>query len=217
MAEEQRFSIKEKYIQPFIAGKYHMEKQIQKMEARGAQDSREVDEFKKSVSDISNLIKEKDLQPVLRANYTRTAFQIPGDNRVRVSLDTNLALIREDSLDLDRPCRDPDDWHRRDIDDRQMEYPFKEIRKGERYDFPHAILEIKVKGLKKYEWIEDLINSHLVKEAPRFSKFVQGVAKLFEDQVREAARWIRDAFFTARNLPSPTFTYEARSTRSPSG
>ncbi|KAF2443876.1 SPX-domain-containing protein [Karstenula rhodostoma CBS 690.94] len=207
VAEEQRFSIKEKYIQPFIAGKYHMEKQVQKMEARGAQ---EVNEFKKSVNDISNFIKEKDLQPVLRANYTRTAFQIPGDNRVRVSLDTNLALIREDSLDLDRPCRDPDDWHRREIDDRKMEYPFKEIRKGERYDFPHAILEIKVKGLKKYEWIEDLINSHLVKEAPRFSKFVQGVAKLFEDQVNTFPFWLSEVETDIKREPEAAFEEEQK-------
>ncbi|KAL5373470.1 hypothetical protein PMIN02_012428, partial [Paraphaeosphaeria minitans] len=210
VAEEQRFSIKEKYIQPFIAGKYHMEKQIQKMEARGAQDPQDVKEFNKSVNDISKFIKEKDLQPVLRANYTRTAFQIPGDNRVRVSLDTNLALIREDSLDLDRPCRDPDDWHRRDIDDRQMEYPFKEIRKGERYDFPHAILEIKVKGLKKYEWIEDLINSHLVKEAPRFSKFVQGVAKLFEDQVNTFPFWLSEVETDIKREPEAAFEEEQK-------
>ncbi|KAJ4347916.1 Phosphate metabolism transcription protein [Didymosphaeria variabile] len=209
-AEEQRFAIKEKYIQPFITGKYHMEKQIQKMEARSIQDEQEVNEFKKTVDDISNFIKEKDLQPVLRANYTRTAFQIPGDNRVRVSLDTNLALIREDSLDLDRPCRDPDDWHRRDIDDRQMEYPFKELRKGERYDFPHAILEIKVKGMKKYEWIEDLINSHLVKEAPRFSKFVQGVAKLFEDQVNTFPFWLSEVETDIKREPEAAFEEEQK-------
>ncbi|KAL1601613.1 Phosphate metabolism transcription protein [Paraconiothyrium brasiliense] len=210
VAEEQRFAIKEKYIQPFITGEYHMEKQIQKMEARGTKDQQEVNEYKQTIDDISNFIKEKDLQPVLRANYTRTAFQIPGDNRVRVSLDTNLALIREDSLDLDRPCRDPDDWHRRDIDDRKMEYPFKELRKGERYDFPHAILEIKVKGMRKYEWIEDLINSHLVKEAPRFSKFVQGVAKLFEDQVNTFPFWLNEVETDIKREPEAAFEEEQK-------
>lgn len=209
-AEEQRFAIKDKYIQPFITGEYHMEKQIEKMEARGAQDQQDVTDYKHTVNDISNFIKEKELQPVLRANYTRTAFQIPGDNRVRVSLDTNLALIREDALDLDRPCRDPDDWHRRDIDDRQMEYPFKELRKGERYDFPHAILEIKVKGMKKYEWIEDLINSHLVKEAPRFSKFVQGVAKLFEDQVNTFPFWLSEVETDIKREPEEAFEEEQK-------
>ena len=207
-AEEQRFQIKNKYVQPFITGQYGMEKQIQKMEARGAQDQEEVVHFKKAVQDIQEFIKDKELQPVLRANYTRTAFQIPGDDRVRISLDTNLALIREDALDMDRPCRDPDDWHRQDIDDRKMEYPFRDLRKGERYDFPHAVLEIKVKGMKHYEWIEDLMNSHLVKEAPRFSKFVQGVAKLFEDQVNTFPFWMSEVEMDIKMEPEQAFEEE---------
>lgn len=207
-SEEQRFTIKEKYVQPFIQGTYHMEKSIQKMESRGVQDQQEVQEFKKAVDSIQTLIKEKDLQPVLRANYSRTAFQIPGDDRVRISLDTNLALIREDALDLDRTCRDPDEWHRRDIDDRQMEYPFQDIRKWEKYYFPHAVLEIKVKGMKKYEWIEDLMSSHLVKEAPRFSKFVQGVAKLFEDQVNLFPFWLSEVETDIKREPEQAFEEE---------
>lgn len=207
-SEEQRFSIKDKYVQPFIDGKYHMEKSIEKMESRGKHNKSEVAGFKKAVDDIQKLIKERDLQPVLRANYTRTAFQIPGDNRVRVSLDTNLALIREDTLDADRPCRDPEDWHRRDVDDRKMEYPFKGIRKGELYDFPHALLEIKVKGMKNYEWVDDLVNSHLVKEAPRFSKFVQGVAKLFEDQVNTFPFWMSEVETDIKQQPEVAFEKE---------
>ncbi|PVH98465.1 SPX-domain-containing protein [Periconia macrospinosa] len=207
-SKEQRLQIKQKYIQPFIEGKYKMEKNIQKMEQRGTTDQQDVNEFKSAVIDIQNFIGSRDLQPVLRANYTRTAFQMPGNDHVRVSLDTNLALIREDALDLDRPCRDPDDWHRRDIDDRQMEYPFKGLRKGELYDFPHALLEIKVKGGKKYEWIDDLISSHLVKEAPRFSKFVQGVAKLFEDQVNTFPFWLNEVETDIKREPEQAFEEE---------
>lgn len=177
-SEEQRFPIKEKYIEPFIEGKYKMEKSISKLENQ-QKDQQEIDNFKKAVNDIQAFINENELQPVLRANYTRTAFQIPGDDRVRISLDTSLALIREDALDHDRPCREPDDWHRRDIDSAQMEFPFKALRKGEINRFPWALLEIKTKGMKKYEWVEELMNSHLVKETPRFSKFVHGVAMLF--------------------------------------
>jgi uncharacterized membrane protein YidH (DUF202 family) len=180
-AEEVRFPIKAKYVQAFLDDKYHMEKSIEKMEYRPNKNQKDVDNFKRAVTEIQGFVKQQKLQPVLRANYTRTAFQIPGDDRIRISLDTNLALIREDALDLDRPCRDPEDWHRRDIDNGNMEFPFKAIKKGEIHKFPYALLEIKVKGLKKHEWIDDLTNSHLVKESPRFSKFVQGAAKLFED------------------------------------
>jgi hypothetical protein len=207
-AEEVRFPIKAKYVQAFLDDKYHMEKSIEKMEYRPNKNQKNVDQFKKAVTEIQGFVKEHNLQPVLRANYTRTAFQIPGDDRIRISLDTNLALIREDALDMDRPCRDPEDWHRRDIDNGNMDFPFKAIKKGEIHKFPYALLEIKVKGLKRHEWIEDLTNSHLVKESPRFSKFVQGVAKLFEDNVNTFPFWLSEVDNDIRKEPEKAFDDE---------
>jgi hypothetical protein len=207
-AEEVRFPIKAKYVQAFLQDKYHMEKSIEKMEYRPNKDQEKVDKFKNAVTEIQSFVKDQKLQPVLRANYTRTAFQIPGDDRIRISLDTNLALIREDALDMDRPCRDPEDWHRRDIDNGNMEFPFRAIKKGEIHKFPYALLEIKVKGMKKHEWIEDLTNSHLVKESPRFSKFVQGVAKLFEDNVNTFPFWLSEVDEEIRKEPEKAFDDE---------
>lgn len=211
-AEEVRFPIKAKYVQAFLEDKYHMEKSIDKLQ-RSNKDPKDIDHFRKAVDDIQGFVKKEKLQPVLRANYTRTAFQIPGDDRVRISLDTNLALIREDALDMDRPCRDPDDWHRRDIDNGNMEFPFKAIKKGEIHKFPYALLEIKVKGTKKYEWIEDLIHSHLVKESPRFSKFVHGVAKLFEDNVNTFPFWLSEVDNDIRKEPEKAFDDEQEKKR----
>ncbi|KAF1997189.1 SPX-domain-containing protein [Amniculicola lignicola CBS 123094] len=207
-SEEQRFPIKEKYVQPFLSGEYKMEKSIKKVQDRQGADSDDVKNLQKAVDDIQSFIKEKKLQPVVRANYTRTAFQIPGDDRIRISLDTNLAFIREDALDHDRPCRDPSDWHRRDIDSTQMEYPFKTIRKGEINRFPFALLEIKTKGLKQYEWVDDLMNSHLVKETPRFSKFVHGVAVLLEDNVNTFPFWLNETDTDIRREPQQAFEEE---------
>jgi uncharacterized membrane protein YidH (DUF202 family) len=207
-AEEVRFPIKAKYVQAFLQDKYHMEKSIEKLEYRPNKNQEDVDKFKSAVTEIQSFIKEKKLQPVLRANYTRTAFQIPGDDRIRISLDTNLALIREDALDMDRPCREPDDWHRRDIDNGNMDFPFKAIKKGEIHKFPFALLEIKMKGTKRHEWVEDLTNSHLVKESPRFSKFVQGVAKLFEDNVNTFPFWLSEVDNDIRKAPEKAFDEE---------
>jgi SPX domain protein involved in polyphosphate accumulation/uncharacterized membrane protein YidH (DUF202 family) len=205
---DEKFPIKDKYIQPFIKGEYHMEKAIEKRLSRPGQDYA-VQSFKQGIADIQSFIKDNDLQPVLRANYTRTAFQIPGDDRIRISIDTNVAFIREDAIDADRPCRDPEDWHRRDIDDADMEWPFKSIRKGELATFPHAILEIKVKNdNKNYEWIDDLTNSHLVKEAPKFSKFVHGVASLFEDNVNTFPFWLSTLEEDIRQDPEKAFEKE---------
>lgn len=212
-AEEVRFPIKGKYVQSFLQDDYHMEKTIDKMTYKPNKDQAEVDDFKKAVENIQSFIREENLQPVLRANYTRTAFQIPGDDRIRISLDTNLALIREDALDMDRPCRDPEDWHRRDIDGNNMEFPFKAIKKGEIQRFPYALLEIKVKGMKKYEWVEDLMHSHLVKESPRFSKFVHGVAKLFEDNVNTFPFWLSEVDNDIRKEPEKAFDDEQEKKR----
>ncbi|KAG0131921.1 putative protein involved in vacuolar polyphosphate accumulation [Tuber indicum] len=193
-AVEERITLKEKYVMDFINGNYAMEKTVQKMKDRPLKNGEDVNKYEALVQSLQDFIKEKKLEPMLRAVYTRTAFQIPGDDRVRVSLDTDLALIRDDCLDEDRPCRDPEEWHRRDIDDAEMEYPFSTLRKGEISRFPYALLEIKVleSGLhgRSKEWVNDLMNSHLVKEAPRFSKFVHGISVLFDDYVSSFPFWL---------------------------
>ena len=210
-SEECRFPIKEKYIQPFITGHYKMEKSIEKLRDREGTDGNGVASLQNSVDEIQSFIKDSKLQPIVRANYTRTAFQIPGDDKVRISIDTDLAFIREDSLDEDRPCRDPDDWHRGDIDRLGISFPFSEIRQGEISRFPFAVLEIKVKdgySKKKSDWIADLTSSHLLKEAPRFSKFVHGVASLFEDYVNTFPFWLSDLETDIRKDPQTAFDEE---------
>nr|OQO21747.1 hypothetical protein B0A51_09688 [Rachicladosporium sp. CCFEE 5018] len=209
-ASEERLAMKEKYVQQFIKNDYKMDKQIQKLTDRAGASSPEVKNFKTAVDEIQDFIKSNDLQPVLRANYTRTAFQIPGDDRVRVSLDTDLAFIREDAIDTDRPIRDPDSWHRTDIDSNGMEYPFASIRKGEISKFPFALLEIKIRSAdrKRSAWVKDLMSSHLVKEAPRFSKFVHGVALLFEDYVNTFPFWLSEMETDIRQEPQAAFEEE---------
>ena len=210
-SEDSRFPIKEKYIQPFIKGDYKMEKSLEKLRDREGTDGNGVAALQRSVEDIQQFIKDNELQPVLRANYTRTAFQIPGDERVRMSIDTDVAFIREDSLDEDRPCRDPEDWHRRDIDRLGIKYPFSEVRHGEIVRFPHALLEIKVKdgsSKKTNDWVSELMSSHLLKEEPRFSKFVHGVAQLFEDQVNSFPFWLSDLETDIRQDPEAAFQEE---------
>lgn len=210
-AIEERIAIKEKYVKDFINGTYSMEKSVQKMKGRGLK-SEDVNRYEVLVESMQDFIKEKGLEPMMRAVYTRTAFQIPGDDRIRVSLDTDLALIREDSLDLERPCRDPEDWHRKDIDDSEMEYPFKSLRKGEISRFPYALLEIKVlesalHGRSK-EWVSDLMNSHLLKGAPRFSKFAHGVAVLFDDHVNSFPFWLSELDKDIRQDPKQAWVVE---------
>ena len=105
-SEDSKFTIKSKYVKPFLNGEYAMEKTVQKMERIG-QSPEKVESFKATVAKIQKFLREKDLSPVLRANYVRTAFQKPGDDRVRISIDTDLAFIREDTLDQERTVSGP--------------------------------------------------------------------------------------------------------------
>lgn len=210
-SDEVRFPIKEKYIQPFISGSYKMEKQLEKLQNRQSVEPGDIQHMRENVEVIQQFLSEKDLHPMLRANYTRTAFQIPGDDRIRMSLDTDMAFIREDALDQDRPCRDPEDWHRTDIDHNRMEFPFPNIKQGEISRFPYALLEIKIKenpNKRIAEWVTELMSSHLVKEAPKFSRFVHGTAQLFEDNVNTFPFWLSDLETDIRKDPESAFQEE---------
>jgi uncharacterized membrane protein YidH (DUF202 family) len=92
-----------------------------------------------------------------------------------------------------------------------MEYPFPNINQGEISRFPYAILEIKVKedaSRKTPQWIQDLMASHLVHKAPRFSKFVHGVASLFEDHVNSLPFWLSEVESDIRKDPHTAFAEE---------
>jgi len=63
----------------------------------------------------------------MRSFYNRTAFQLPGDARVRISLDTELTLVREDNWD--GKTRSGDNWRRTDIG---IDYPFDQVAKEDK-------------------------------------------------------------------------------------
>lgn len=209
-SEERKFVIKEKYIKSFLDGEYKMEKSVQKMERQG-QKAEDVEEFRSTAEAIQEFARNNKLEPVVRANYKRSAFQKPGDDRVRIAIDTDIAFIREDTLDKDRPCRDPKEWHRLDIDN-GMAYPFNNINQSEVSRFPYAVLEIKLKEDsnrgKRPTWIQDLMASHLVHPCPRFSKFVHGTASLFEDYVNRLPFWLSDLDTDIRKDPQVAFEEE---------
>lgn len=207
-SKESKFTTRSKNINAFLQGENKMEKEVQRLRDRVGEDSDQVTRLQETVDDIQSFVMDNNLQPVVRANYTRTAFQMPGEDKVRITLDTNLALIREDSLDDQRPCRNPEDWHRTDIDDAEMEYPFNNIRKGEINRFPYALLEIRLKGDKKLEWVSEMMNSHLIKPAPRFSKFTHGVAQLFDDYVNAFPFWLSEVDTDIRRDPHQAFEEE---------
>jgi SPX domain protein involved in polyphosphate accumulation len=70
----------------------------------------------------------------MRTFYNRTAFQLPGDARVRISLDTELTMVREDNWD-GKP-RSGTNWRRMDIG---IDHPFPQLPSDDKELFPYGV------------------------------------------------------------------------------
>ncbi len=68
----------------------------------------------------------------MRTFYNRTAFQLPGDARVRISLDTELTMVREDNWD--GRVRAKDNWRRTDIG---IDWPFDQVHSDDKELFKY--------------------------------------------------------------------------------
>lgn len=124
----------------------------------------------------------------MRTFYNRTAFQLPGNATVRISLDTELDMVREDNFDgVDRTHGN---WRRMDFG---IDHPFAGVKDSEKELFPYGVLEVKLAtkvGEEPPEWIRNLINSHLVEAVPKFSKFIHGCASLLPERVDLVPFWL---------------------------
>ncbi|KAJ1658530.1 hypothetical protein IWQ61_002252 [Dispira simplex] len=185
---KERFSIKEKHVNDYLHGEFNMQKSIEKMRERGAKTDEDLDNLATLSSEIQQTIQEKQLHPVVRTFYNRTAFQLPGDARVRISLDTELCMIREDNYDGAQ--RSGNNWRRTDID---SNFPFPDISDDDICRFPYAVLEVKLQthvGAEPPEWVTRLVNSDLVEAVPKFSKYIHGVSTLLESRVQLFPFWL---------------------------
>jgi len=125
---------------------------------------------------------------VMRTFYNRTAFQLPGDARVRISLDTELSMIREDNWDGRK--RTGENWRRTDI---SIDFPFDQVVPEDIERFKYGVLEVKLQtqfGQEPPKWVTDLVQSHLVEAVPKFSKFIHGCATLLPNRVDLIPFWL---------------------------
>ncbi|KAK6204944.1 phosphate metabolism transcription protein [Scheffersomyces amazonensis] len=183
---DDKLIVKQKYLNQFVIQK-EIPNKLKKLNEES------------HVQHVLDFIKDSNLQPVLRTTYNRTAFQIPGDDKIRIIIDSNLTFIREDAFDPQLPIRDPSNWHRLDIDSNPNKSQ-QFLRKGEFSKFPYSTMEIKIKksaakNFRKLNWINELIySSNLIKEIPNFSKFIHGVASLFleDDKLDNIPLWFNE-------------------------
>ena len=183
-----RFELKEKHVNAFLAGKTTVEQAFEKMRKDGKKSEKEIADLEQLAREIQYRVITRKLVPVTRSFYHRTAFQLPGDARVRISLDTELTMTREDNLDGRQ--RAGKNWRRMDIG---IDYPFSQLPPEDVERFPYAVLEVKLQtqaGQEPPQWIRDLTASHLVEAVPKFSKFIHGTATLFPDRINLLPFWM---------------------------
>lgn len=182
-----RFPMKEKHVNAFLSGRMTVEQVFEKMRKEGKKSEQQIADWEQLAREIQYRVISRKFRPVVRTFYHRTAFQLPGDARVRISLDTELCMIREDSLDGKR--RAGDNWRRMDIG---IDFPFSQLPPEDIVRFPYAVLEVKLQtqaGQEPPKWIRDLTASHLVEAVPKFSKFIHGCATLFPDRIHLLPFW----------------------------
>ncbi|KAL9010358.1 MAG: hypothetical protein Q9173_004695, partial [Seirophora scorigena] len=183
-----RFSLKEKNVNAFLNGSMTVESVFEKMRKEGKKDEKEIANLEQLAREIQYRVITRKLVPVTRSFYNRTAFQLPGDARVRISLDTELTMIREDNMDgRDRAGKN---WRRTDIG---IDYPFNQLPPEDVERFPYAVLEVKLQtqaGQEPPEWVRELISSHLVEAVPKFSKFIHGTATMFSTRIHLLPFWM---------------------------
>ncbi|ODV80643.1 polyphosphate synthetase protein [Suhomyces tanzawaensis NRRL Y-17324] len=183
-----RFALKEKKVNSFLKGDFTASQAFEKARKDGKKSPQEIDNLERLAKEVQYRVLKHKYRPVMRSFYNRTAFQLPGDARVRISLDTELSMVRED--DFDGYDRTRGNWRRMDIG---VDYPFSQLPEKDICRFPYAVLEVKLQtqlGQEPPAWVRDLVASHLVEAVPKFSKFIHGGASLLPDYVNLLPFWL---------------------------
>ncbi|KAG8912511.1 vacuolar transporter chaperone, partial [Tulasnella sp. 417] len=183
-----RFPIKEHNVNAFLKGEYTMDAEFQELVTKGKKTQAEVDNMIQLAQEVQYAVLTRKLHPVVRTFYNRTAFQLPGDARVRISLDTELTMVREDNWNGRQ--RSGDNWRRMDIG---IDHPFNQLLNEDKELFPYGVLEVKLQtqlGQEPPQWVKELVSSHLVEAVPKFSKFIHGCATMLPNRVDLVPFWL---------------------------
>jgi len=176
---KERFDLDPSDVFDFIRGTYKTEDFIKRLKERKKSEE-DIKDAVKLFEEAQYVILQHNLLPTMTTAYYRTAFQIPGNANVRISIDTNLQMIKENM---------------RLYNDGKWRKDAFQISEEDVHDFPYAVLEVKLEtheGVEPPEWVRNLVASPLVREAHKFSKFIHGCAMLVPNRVPNWPVWIRE-------------------------
>ncbi|KAJ3267665.1 vacuolar transporter chaperone, partial [Blyttiomyces sp. JEL0837] len=180
---KERFPIKERHLNAYLRGEYNIREATERLRREGKKKLKDIEDMERLGDEVQQLVLSKKLRPMIRTSYNRTAFQLPADARVRISLDTELCMVREDG-----PTRCGSNWRRND----ENGYPFSTLPDADVIHFPYAVLEIKLQtqfGQEAPRWATELAASALVEAVPKFSKFHHAISMFFTGKVDCVPFW----------------------------
>ncbi|KAF9412601.1 hypothetical protein BGZ94_000996 [Podila epigama] len=206
-----RFQIKAKHVPNLLQGTAKLEKVVEQMRLSSPQKSKdEMQQFEDSTRRVQSQVHQRGLQPVVQTFFNRTAFQVPGDARVRITIDTDVVMVREWPIVASDIYTRP--WNPTDL--RAENYPFTHVREQDIVRFPFAVVQIKTLTEEDEEtpaWVDQIAQSPLMQVIPNFSKDLHAIATLYEERVRLLPFWLsemdRDLRKSARLVRSSSSSY----------
>jgi len=177
---KERAEMKQKDMLSFMSGTFDIDDFFRRMKSEGKEKPHKVDNMNQIAQEVSNLIQDYKMQPIIRTSYYRCAFQRSDDNKVRVSLDTQLSFLNEfrEAGHKDGP------WCHIGTD---------QLTKDDVYRFPFAILEIKLQNVPEPpQWLKQTLADIEAIQVHKFSKFQHAMAFLHPEKVPILPHWHQD-------------------------
>eukprot|EP00930_Biecheleria_cincta_P034599 TRINITY_DN23890_c0_g1_i1.p1 TRINITY_DN23890_c0_g1~~TRINITY_DN23890_c0_g1_i1.p1 ORF type:complete len:697 (-),score=123.13 TRINITY_DN23890_c0_g1_i1:230-2272(-) len=177
---KERSIIPQKDIFQFMKGEFDIDGYFAKLAAEGMFSEKARKNMKAIAVEVDQMIKSKRLQPIIRTSYYRCAFQLATDNKVRISLDTQMSLLNE-FVDSGHPNLP---W---------CHMGSAPLTKDDIYRFPYAILEIKLQDVSDTpQWLKETLNEIGAIQVHKFSKFQHAMAFLHPSRVPILPHWHED-------------------------
>eukprot|EP00123_Amoebidium_parasiticum_P015586 comp23046_c0_seq1/m.36886 comp23046_c0_seq1/g.36886 ORF comp23046_c0_seq1/g.36886 comp23046_c0_seq1/m.36886 type:complete len:675 (-) comp23046_c0_seq1:237-2261(-) len=181
------FTIKEKYLDAYLAGQWTFEQKVEKMRTKGMSDMA-ISQLLVLSKNVQDTILRRKLQPCVRTAYSRVSFtqeQPTAAGAVRVDFDTNIVLLKEEGAANGH-------WHRVDAG---TDNPPKtdKLPSSDIQTFPYVVVTVTTRAgqnEKPPQWLADLAASGLVEPVPKFSKFVHACTLLLAKSLRLLPYWL---------------------------
>lgn len=127
---------------------------------------------------MRKLIIKRDLRPCVRTRYLRMAFQSAESNALRLTIDRNITMIDESSALLG-------EWS----------LPEEAMQTAETVRVPCAVFEVKLAGSDNPAFMERLLETGVLQDGHKFSKFLTGAATFHGETINTFPYWARLPMF----------------------